>query len=161
MIGGNKEYRAAIGFLNFRRAYKELVEATKDMPDLDVTEGYPFFLLDFEDIAPAVLNWATLHAGRLMDMLPDMVVNPACIMKGCEYLGKPIGTDGQCRGADDIKCGLYPMIMFQREQVEPALWAKGHKTAALNESEVKLLYESATRETISEVRRSNLRTDGI
>lgn len=150
MIGGNKEYRAAVAFLNFRKAWKQLTEATKNMPDLDVSEAYPFFLLDFETIAPAVMNWAMIHAGRLMEQLPDIVVNPACLANDCPFMGAPLGTDGLCKGAESRKCELYPRIMFAREQVESLLKSRGYDTTKMNESEVQLLYVSEVNKAINE-----------
>ena len=142
MMGGQKEYNAAIAFLNFRQAWKKLVDATKVMPELDVSDAYPFYLLDFENIAPAVMNWAMIHAGRLMEQIPDMVVNPVCLANGCPFMGRELNSSGQCPGAETIGCVIYPRIMYTREQVENILRMRGHDTSKLNESEVQLLYVS-------------------
>lgn len=138
MLGGEKEYNMAVALLNFKAAYQRLVKASKALPDLDVTEGYPFFLLDFEQIEPAVLSWCTVHAGKLLDQCPEIVENPACLK--CEYFGQTM-ADGQCKGQEVKNCGIYPKIMFSREQCIPALQRAGVYSPKLTDNEVYLLYQ--------------------
>lgn len=138
MLGGHKEYNLAVALLNFRRAYKEMVRCSKALPDLDVTDGYPWYLLDFEAIEPAVLSWASIHASRLLDMCPDIVDNPACL--DCASFGVGLGADGLCKGAADRQCANYPKIMFDRKQVVPALQRAGVYSPELSDQECYLLY---------------------
>ena len=136
MIGTTKEYDMAVALLQFKAAFHKLVTASKAMPDLDVSEGYPFYLLDYEVIEPAVLQWCSIHAARLMEALPDVVTNPACL--NCEHVGKGIGASGLCAG--NQSCGIYPVISFSVAQCKPALIAAGYNVDKLSDSEVELLY---------------------
>lgn len=136
MIGTTKEYDMAVALLQFKAAFHKLVTASKALPDLDVSEGYPFYLLDYEVIEPAVLQWCSIHAARLMEALPDVVTNPACL--NCEHVGKGIGASGLCAG--NQSCGIYPVISFSPAQCKPALIAAGYSVDKLSDSEVELLY---------------------
>lgn len=136
MIGTTKEYDMAVALLQFKAAFHKLVTASKALPDLDVSEGYPFYLLDYEVIEPAVLQWCSIHAARLMEALPDVVTNPACL--NCEHVGKGIGASGLCAG--NQSCGIYPVISFSVAQCKPALIAAGYTVDKLSDSEVELLY---------------------
>lgn len=138
MMAGTKEYNMAVALLNFRAAYKQLVAASKQLPDLDLTTAYPFYLLDFEEIEPAVLNWCAIHAGKLLDGMPDIVDNPACL--DCDYLQCGLGPDGQCLHRATTGCSVYPKIMFSREQCVPVLQNKGVDTSKLSTNDVYLLY---------------------
>lgn len=136
MIGTTKEYDMAVALLQFKAAFHKLVTASKALPDLDVSEGYPFYLLDYEVIEPAVLQWCSIHAARLMEALPDVVTNPACL--NCEHVGKGIGASGLCAGNQG--CGIYPVISFSPAQCKPALIAAGYSVDKLSDSEMELLY---------------------
>lgn len=136
MIGTTKEYDMAVALLQFKAAFHKLVTASKALPDLDVSEGYPFYLLDYEVIEPAVLQWCSIHAARLMEALPDVVTNPACL--NCEHVGEGIGASGLCAGNQG--CGIYPVISFSPAQCKPALIAAGYTVDKLSDSEVELLY---------------------
>lgn len=133
-----KNYNLAVALLQFKTAYKNLVNASKELPDLDVSEDYPFFILDFEDIEPAVTQWCTIHASRLMQNLPDKVDNPACL--ACAYYRIGVGANGQCRGLTSIWCGIFPAIGFSREAVTPTLLKYGVDTSKLSDNDLHLLY---------------------
>lgn len=133
-----KKYRLAVALLHFKSAYKELVAASKAMPDYDISENYPFYLLDYEGIERAVLQWCTIHASKLLQDIPDRVDNPACI--SCPDFRIGIGADGQCKGKDSTRCCLYPYIMFSKEMAVPVLKAAGIDAAKLHDTEVFLLY---------------------
>lgn len=140
----SKEYRAAVAFLQLKNAYGKLVEVTQEMPDLDVSDSYPFFLLDFEVIAPAVLQWCTIHSAKLMAQLPERVDNPACI--NCAYFREGLGSDGLCKGFNEIQCNTHPTILYSKEAVTPYLRSDGTKVDALNDDELHLLYMKRTDE---------------
>jgi hypothetical protein len=133
-----KNYRLAVAFLQFKTAYKNLVAASKELPELNVSECYPFYLLDFEEIEPAVLQWCTIHATQLMKNLPDKVDNPACAH--CAYLRAGLGPDGQCKGMTATWCGVYPYISFTKELALPVLIAANMHVADLSDNDVHLLY---------------------
>lgn len=151
MIGTTKEYDMAVALLQFKAAFHKLVTASKALPDLDVSEGYPFYLLDYEVIEPAVLQWCSIHAARLMEALPDVVTNPACL--NCEHVGKGIGASGLCAG--NQSCGIYPVISFSVAQCRPALIAAGYTVDKLSDSEVELLYMQEVQKRVEKRKESN------
>ncbi len=108
-----KNYKLAVALLRFRTAYKELVDASTNLPDTDLGENYPFYLLDFESIVPAVTQWCTLHASRLLQGVPNKVDNPACVK--CLFFKSGIAADGSCVGQQEVGCGNYPTVIFTRE----------------------------------------------
>jgi len=134
----SKNYRMAVALLRFKTAYKELVAASKELPDLDVSEGYPFYLLEFEEIEQAVLAWCTTHASRLMQNLPDKVDNPACMK--CPFFRQGLGVDGQCKGFTTTWCNIYPYVSFTREMALPVLIATGVNVDGLSDNDIHLLY---------------------
>lgn len=151
MIGTTKEYDMAVALLQFKAAFHKLVTASKALPDLDVSEGYPFYLLDYEVIEPAVLQWCSIHAARLMEALPDIVTNPACL--NCEHVGKGIGASGLCAG--NQSCGIYPVISFSPAQCKPALIAAGYAVDKLSDSEVELLYMQEVQKRVEKLKESS------
>lgn len=151
MIGTTKEYDMAVALLQFKAAFHKLVTASKALPDLDVSEGYPFYLLDYEVIEPAVLQWCSIHAARLMEALPDVVTNPACL--NCEHVGKGIGASGLCAGNQG--CGIYPVISFSSAQCKPALIAAGYNVDRLSDSEVELLYMQEVQKRVEKRKESS------
>lgn len=151
MIGTTKEYDMAVALLQFKAAFHKLVTASKALPDLDVSEGYPFYLLDYEVIEPAVLQWCSIHAARLMEALPDVVTNPACL--NCEHVGKGIGASGLCAGNQG--CGIYPVISFSPAQCKPALIAAGYSVDKLSDSEVELLYMQEVQKHVEKCKESS------
>lgn len=64
----------AKALLVFKDAYNVLVTASKRLPDYDVSERYPFYLLDFEEIAPAVTQWCTVNASKLLLKVPGSAI---------------------------------------------------------------------------------------
>ena len=151
MIGTTKEYDMAVALLQFKAAFHKLVTASKALPDLDVSEGYPFYLLDYEVIEPAVLQWCSIHAARLMEALPDVVTNPACL--NCEHVGKGIGASGLCVG--NQSCSIYPVISFSVAQCKPALVAAGYSVDKLSDSEVELLYMQEVQKRVEKRKESS------
>ena len=131
-------YRLAVALLQFKTAYKNLTAASKELPDYDISDCYPFYLLDFETIESSVVQWCTLHASNLMKNLPDRVDNPACLK--CPYFRAGIGADGQCKALTKTFCNIFPYIIFTREAIVPALTAHNVNIEGLNDSELHLLY---------------------
>jgi hypothetical protein len=129
-------YKLAVALLRFKQAYKELVQASKALPDYDISANYPFYILDFEVIEPAVLQWCAIHASELMKNIPDRVDNPACI--SCEHFRKGLGPDGNCKGySAENKCVHYPLVPFVREIAIPVL---STDISNLSDGAVQILY---------------------
>lgn len=111
-------YNLAIAFQNFATAYTELVKLTNRQPDLDVSEAYPFYLLDFEDITANVVNWCQLNITKQLTLLPQLIVNPFCL------------TCAAFCNCNDDACTYKSYINFSREVVEPFLIHSGYKITA-------------------------------
>lgn len=146
----SKEYEAAVAFLQLKNAYSKLVQATLEMPDLDVRDSYPFFLLDFEAIAPAVLQWCTIHSAKLMAQLPERVDNPVCI--NCRFFREGLGSDGLCKGFNEMQCNTHPTIVYSKEAVMPYLQSLGIDISKLTIDELHLLYMKRTDEAYDKAR---------
>lgn len=138
-MGSYNEYNMAVALLNFASSYQAMCRALKKLPDYDFSTNYPWYLLDFEDIEPAVIGWARLHASELLKLCPDIVENPSCLT--CRYLGLGLAASGQCVGRDAVNCANYPKIMFERELVKPALVKAGIYDPAWTDQEVYLHYQ--------------------
>lgn len=113
---GRNEYELATALLQFKVAYSVLCKASRNMPDLDMSDNYPFYLLDFEDIEPAVIQWCNLHSNKLMEQVPDRVDNPACVE--CSKFRSGLAANGTCKGGP---CNNYPYVIFSREMCTPLL----------------------------------------
>lgn len=135
---GSKEYALAVALLQFSKAYEELIKASKRLPDMDLSDLYPFYLLDFEDIQPAVKQWCLHHASRIIAAVPDRVANPACT--DCPYIFAGIDTSGICKGQTTMQCTNHPEIMFTREAVIPFLKANGVDYTDCDDATLQLLY---------------------
>lgn len=113
----NKEYNLAIALLQFKRVYKELTTASKALPDIDLTEMYPFYILDFEELTDNVAAWCNIHASNILRELPDKVDNPICTQ--CPDFRIGLSADGLCKAVTKNACSAFPFIIFSREQVAP------------------------------------------
>lgn len=126
----NKEYNMATALLQFKKAYSNLVACSKAMPNLDVSKNYPFYLLDFEEIEPAVAQWCNVQAAALFAKVPDRVVNPACL--SCAHFKER--SPVKC--SSEFKCINYPEIPFSKEAVSGILLQYlGLDIAALTDNE--------------------------
>lgn len=135
---GSKEYRFAVALLQFNRTWEELVKASVALPDLDVSELYPFYLLDFEELQPAVKQWCMHHASKIMQQVPDVVYNPACAM--CPYVSAGLDEDGLCKGLHTTGCSNHPTIMFTTQAVTPFLLAHNVDVQGQTPEALQLLY---------------------
>ena len=136
----NNSYRLATALLSFRHAYAELTAASIAMgDDYDMSEYYPFYILDFEEIAPAVDQWAVVQAEKLLRMLPDMVINPACL--ACHANAVIIlEHDGSCSEATSKSCINYPYIPFTAALCIPILKTYNMYAQSMSDAEVELAY---------------------
>lgn len=136
MSNNRNTYDMLVAILTFKEAYKNLTAASIKLPDLDLSAGYPFYLLDFEEIAPAVSQWCSIHAASLMSMLPNRVINPVCIH--CEHVGQGISSSGMCKG--NATCQNYPLIVFTPEAVLPVLTLFDKNQSSVDSTTVLLAY---------------------
>lgn len=138
MLGGQREANLAVALLQLKGAWRKLCEASKALDEYDFSELYPFYLLDFENIEPAVVQWCTVHASKLMRSLPDKVDNPTCL--DCAYFRSGLLPDGLCKGFYTMSCGVHPVIVFSVDQVMPALIKRGVSVGNLSVDDIHLLY---------------------
>lgn len=135
---GSKAYRMAQALLMFNQAYKELTQASKALPDLDVSQLYPFYLLDFEQIQPDVEQWCLFHASKIINQVPDRVPNSACA--SCPWLYAGTGPDGLCKGTKTTGCRQYPEMMFTRAATTTFLSSLGVDTSQMDDAVLQMVY---------------------
>ena len=141
---GSKEYRMAKALLMFNQAFKELAAASKALPDLDVSQLYPFYLLDYEQIQPDVEQWCLFHASKIINQVPDRVPNSACA--GCPWLHAGIGPDGLCKGTKTTGCRQYPEMMFTRAAATTFLSSLGVDTSQMDDAVLQMVYTQKVEE---------------
>ena len=141
---GSKEYRMAKALLTFNQAFKALAAASKALPDLDVSQLYPFYLLDYEQIQPDVEQWCLFHASKIINQVPDRVPNSACA--GCPWLHAGIGPDGLCKGAKTTGCRQYPEMMFTRAAATTFLSSLGVDTSQMDDAVLQMIYTQKVEE---------------
>lgn len=141
---GSKEYRMAQALLMFNQAFKELTLASKALPDMDVSQFYPFYLLDYEQIQPDVEQWCLFHASKIINQVPDRVPNSACA--GCPWLYAGIGPDGLCRGTKTTGCRQYPEMMFTRAAATTFLSSLGVDTSQMDDAVLQMVYTQKVEE---------------
>ena len=139
---GSKEYRMAKALLMFNQAFKELAAASKALPDLDVSQLYPFYLLDYEQIQPE--QWCLFHASKIINQVPDRVPNSACA--GCPWLHAGIGPDGMCKGTKTTGCRQYPEMMFTRAAATTFLSSLGVDTSQMDDAVLQMVYTQKVEE---------------
>lgn len=140
----------AVAFIQFKAAFTKLAAASKALPDLDVSDSYPFYLLDYEEIAPAVAQWCTIHATRLLQQLPDQVDNPRCLE--CKFFRTGLDASGLCKGLAVTKCGVHPFMPFSIEAILPYLISKNINVANLTPGEAQIIYTSLAEEAYEKLR---------
>lgn len=119
----SKEYDMAVALLRFKSAYQNLVKSSKALPDYDISDYYPFYLIDFEELDNAVAQWCTVHAANMMSKLSDVVDNPACL--DCKYFRAGLLPSGFCKGFEAMSCNEHPTIVFDKSKVIPFLVSQG------------------------------------
>lgn len=140
-IPATQAYRLAVAFIHFKNSYTELakeLEAAGD--DYDISEGYPFYLLQFESICPNVQQWCTIQADRLLSSLADFIPNPACLQ--CIYKNAAKAADGSCKFMSTTDCYSYPTIPFARKICTPLLLACGYDVDKMSDVEMQVAYMS-------------------
>lgn len=147
-ISTNLEYDLMVAFIRFRDAYGKLVAASTRLPNYNLGEAYPFYILDFEEIEPAVNQWCNIQISKLMKQLPERVENPACLK--CRFLGKGLLKNNTCFGLEATDCGLYPYVLYDKNIVTPALQQHGISTDTSDEW-LHLNYLQLVRKLIAEI----------
>lgn len=119
-LSGRNELAFAQALVVFSNAWEAMAKASLACPDVDVSDMYPFYLLDYEEIAPAVKAWCLHHASILMRNAPDKVYNPDCF--DCPFAGEGLDPEtGLCKGYNSMHCARHPYIIFTPEAVKPFL----------------------------------------
>ena len=146
----NKMYRMATALINFTAAFSELAAASKALPDLDVSELYPFYLLDYEKIDVDVKQWCLHHASKLLGQVPDKVPNSACAQ--CPWLYAGLDFDGQCKGRKTTGCNLFPQTVCQRSSAAAFLSHYGFDPTKYDDGVLQAYYVKTIKEVNNEAR---------
>lgn len=155
---GSKEYRMAKALLMFNQAFKELAAASKALPDLDVSQFYPFYLLDYEQIQPDVEQWCLFHASKIINQVPDRVPNSACA--GCPWLYAGVGPDGLCKGTKTTGCRQYPEMMFTRAVATTFLSSLGVDASQMDDAVLQMVYTQKVEE-VNRIAKEKQSTDSV
>ena len=132
-------YNMAVAFIQFREAYKQLVTAADAMgDDYDISDNYPFYLLDICEIRGAVDQWCIIQADRLLQQLPDIVPNPRCV--SCEHVQKVRNANGSCKYAIAKECDSFPIVPFSVQLCSPILVRNGYDISNMSAAAIELLY---------------------
>lgn len=154
----NKMYRMATALINFTTAFSELAAASKALPELDVSELYPFYLLDYEKIDVDVKQWCLHHASKLLGQVPDKVPNSACAQ--CPWLYAGLDHDGQCKGRKTTGCNLFPQTVFQRSSAAAFLSHYGFDPTKYDDGVLQAYYVKTIKEVNNEARLKSVNTTG-
>lgn len=154
----NKMYRMATALINFTAAFSELAAASKALPELDVSELYPFYLLDYEKIDVDVKQWCLHHASKLLGQVPDKVPNSACAQ--CPWLYAGLDHDGQCKGRKTTGCNLFPQTVFQRSSAAAFLSHYGFDPTKYDDGVLQAYYVKTIKEVNNEARLKSADTTG-
>ena len=120
----NDAYNLAIAFLRFKDAYITLAKETAKHDDFDMSTNYPFYLLDFEQITPAVQQWCNTYSTAILRALPERITNPGCF--DCSFKGLGVDASGMCKGYKEKQCNIFPTIIFTRDAVMPFMTQTGY-----------------------------------
>lgn len=154
----NKMYRMATALINFTAAFSELAAASKALPELDVSELYPFYLLDYEKIDVDVKQWCLHHASKLLGQVPDKVPNSACAQ--CPWLYAGLDHDGQCKGRKTTGCSQFPQTVFQRSSAAAFLSHYGFDPTKYDDGVLQAYYVKTIKEVNDEARLKSANTTG-
>lgn len=149
----DKKQRMVVALLRFNKAWEELANASKALPDLDVSDLYPFFMLDYEEIYPAVKQWCLVQASNLLSEIPDRIPNPACAF--CPHVLDGLNTEGMCKGQTDVKCSQYPLIHFERTALIPFCQVQGIETEGVSDEILQLNYTRKVKEIYENQRKNS------
>ena len=116
-----KSYNIAVQLLNFAQAWKNLVAATVQLPDLDLSKFYPFGFADFEEMLPSVETWCRQNASILLDSNPLMVRNPQCVFTCPVWWRAQLMASNTCSCSAEQLCCAYPLIPFDIGIINNAL----------------------------------------
>lgn len=128
-------YKLLTATVVFRDAYTKLCKLYDDIWDADFTEQYPLGQIDLfnENTCKGITAWLNCQTTKLINSLPDRVINPACIScllkKKKEYaVERPVVVklqpNGSCETRSDDSCALYPFVVFDPPAIKRFLMAQ-------------------------------------
>lgn len=127
-------YNLLTAAVAFREAYLKMCKTYDGVYDADFTEQYPLGQIDIFDknTRDALTAWLNCHTTKLINSLPDRVINPACIrcllnrrtemMK--PYIGPKVSPNGCCDIRSSEDCALYPYVVFDAPVIKRFLKAQ-------------------------------------
>lgn len=125
-MDANTTYNLLHAVVKFRAAYNDLAKEYKSAYDADLSEEYPLGGFDIfdPDVVAATTAWLNHHATKLINSLPDRVINPSCIeclvlerkkLKS-DMIAPDIKPNGCCC-CKESDCCMYPFITFDSTQI--------------------------------------------
>ena len=128
-------YKLLTATVVFRDAYTKLCKLYDDIWDADFSEQYPLGQIDLfnENTCKGITAWLNCQTTKLINSLPDRVINPACIEcllmhkteKTTSYISPRVQTNGNGSCSIQYKdCKLYPYVVFDVAVIKQFLKAQ-------------------------------------
>lgn len=137
-MDANKYFKLGQAFVALRDSWNTISKMLAE-DDIDVSDYYPFYLLDFETISKAVSIWCNEHANRALSQVSQTIVNPACLQ--CVYAVESIKHNGTfCSKATEMCCGVSGVVPFSRDAAAGVLISHGYKPGELSDLDCYLSY---------------------
>lgn len=111
-------YNLLSAVVTFRESYKRLQSLYSKSEEADLCAMYPLGQIDLFDqnTTNAIIAWLNHHAVKLMNALPDRIINPACVDCLIEHKYKcGITPSGACSFSPT--CVKYPYITYDRNML--------------------------------------------
>lgn len=118
MMSTTETYNLLSAVVSFRESYKRLQRLYAESDEADLREMYPLGHIDLFDVNTknAMVAWLNCHTTKLINALPDRVINPACVhclaAKKCKC---SITASGAC--SLNEACDRYPYVTYDRNMV--------------------------------------------
>ena len=110
-------YNLLAATVSFREAYRQLQQLYNKSTCADFTEMYPLGMIDLFDTntTNAIVAWLNCHATKLINALPDRIINPACVACLVQNGICHLTPSGAC--SIDPTCIRYPYITYDKNML--------------------------------------------
>lgn len=110
-------YNLLAATVSFRESYKQLQQLYNKSDCADFTEMYPLGMIDLFDTNTknAIVAWLNCHATKLINSLPDRIINPACVSCLRDNCKCKLTPSGAC--SINPACVKYPYITYDKNML--------------------------------------------
>lgn len=119
-------YNLLSATIAFREAYKNLQAAYDQIDDADFSAQYPLGQIDIFDknTRDGLVAWLNCHSTKLINSLPDKVINPTCIecLRNSQDKYPKLDATGTCIIKQrSPACFSYPYVTFDADMIRAFL----------------------------------------